>query len=172
MNRATSPMYINPYNRHAADIRAEFRKYKVGSINNQVEVSTVDSMQARQNRCIVFDPVIATYRDSKSFGFLVRLCVALSRAADMFILVADIALPDKTKTPEDKRLLKHLRGCYGHYSLRRMVSFVDPTAMDEYKSADLTESNKILVEKTGQGCRNRGEYGHWASQCTQPEKII
>ncbi|KAL8672444.1 MAG: hypothetical protein Q9168_003091 [Polycauliona sp. 1 TL-2023] len=147
--------YITPYRRHAADVRAEFRKYK--------------------NRCIVFDPVIATYRDPTGFGFVVdarRLCAALSRAQDMFIIIADVGLPDKTKTPEDKRLLKHLRECYGYFSLRRMMSFVDPTVMDEYKSADMTESNKILAEKAGQGCRNCGEFGHWKSLCTQPEKKI
>ncbi|KAL9639860.1 MAG: hypothetical protein Q9204_000926 [Flavoplaca sp. TL-2023a] len=165
---------VTPYRAQATRTRRLLRRFKVGTLADQVEVSTVDAMQARENQCIVFDLVVASRRDYRGFGHIIdakRLCVALSRAQNMFVMVGDITLPDNARGDNAQSLLRHLSACFNHFRLGKMVTLVDPKDMDEFKATkdeDFARTRQIFSEQAGFSCRNCGDFGHKASQCDKP----
>lgn len=101
------------YRAQASIIRGLLRTLRVGSIDNQVEVSTVDAIQARENQYVIFEPTIASIRDKRGFSHAIdsrRLCVALSRAQNIFVIIADVHLPRKASTDEEIRMLRYISG--------------------------------------------------------------
>ena len=80
---------ITPY-REQADI---YRKVFRGLGYYGLEVYTADSVQGRENKCTIFDIVLAFARIG-GWGFVkegLRLNVAISRSTDHFMLVCDLA---------------------------------------------------------------------------------
>ncbi|KAL9042205.1 MAG: hypothetical protein Q9180_000765 [Flavoplaca navasiana] len=162
---------ICPYRAQADLLRRLLRKLRVGTIDNQVEVSTIDAMQARENECIVLELTLASTRQKKGYGHTVeadRLCVALSRARNMFVVVGDDALAARADQPAEVKLLKYIQGVFTHFRTRRMTYLVDPTKMEEYKHVDMQRSNEVYLQRHKFACSKCGQDGHKASACTNP----
>lgn len=175
---------MTPYREQAKRYRELFRKLRWF----HVEVLTVDSMQGQENKCTIFDLVLARSRLGGP-GFVVdkhRLNVALSRSQDMFIMVADTEalsdqkdatyernnpLPGYHEDSNTKDVCKQLRKVFAYFISKGMVHLTNPSRFPELQQLDLTKLDEFEARKQALAvahiCRNCGAEGHKARECDQ-----
>ena len=142
----------------------------------QVQVSTADSVQGRENSCTIFDIVLA-YAHIGGWGSVKeepKLNVALSRSCDHFVLVCDPSALDPSERhqqqldglePEERQereraergLGNHLRGLFQHFKKKGMVYLEKAEALPEISLIDMTAVNEFRRRNV---CRNCQELGH------------
>ncbi|KAL8729458.1 MAG: hypothetical protein Q9166_004706 [cf. Caloplaca sp. 2 TL-2023] len=163
-----------PYRAQATLYRQLIQLLKLGQIN----VSTVDSMQGRENECVIFDPTVSSIREQGGVGFIVdrkRLNVAVSRARNMFLLVGDTSLKDgKIKSASDlgkieKELQKNIARMYGHFETQRMVYLVDRTKFEEMGLLNMSTSEAVYNRALRGVCDNCLQPGHKRADCPEPK---
>lgn len=153
-----------------------------------VKVFTVDSMQGRENYCIIFDLVLAFERNGKigCLETLHRLNVALSRAIKNFWFIGDV----NTLNTNDKRLNQlenmtkeereaaktadtdnnnYLRQVYTHYIAKSIVKTVNPELYhEELQYIDMGEAEECSAQQSNRACRTSRKLGHILDECTEP----
>ena len=171
---------ITPYREQAARYRQVFRRQKWFDI----QVFTVDSVQGRENKCTIFDTVLA-YTRLGGWGFVkdgLRLNVAVSRSIEHFIFVCDLtALNDTAQHRKDldemefedrearerteREISKSLRGVFNYFQRKGMVYLSNPESLPEMSLVDMTPVTEF---RRRNACRNCMQEGHRSTECPNP----
>lgn len=172
---------ITPYREQAARYRQVFRRQKWFDI----QVFTVDSTQGRENRCTIFDIVLA-YTRLGSWGFVkdgLRLNVAVSRSIEHFILVCDLTALNESpqhrkdldelefEDREERKVIerdmsKNLRGVLNYFLRKGMVYLINPESLPEMSFVDMTPVTEF---RRRNACRNCQQEGHRSTECPNPK---
>ena len=172
---------ITPYREQAALYRKVLRQLTF----YRLQVFTADSVQGRENKCTIFDMVLA-YARIGGWGFIregLRLNVAISRSCDHFVLVCDLAALDPSerhlqqleelepkerqeRERNERELGKHIRGLFNYFERKQMIKTVKAEILAEIKYVDMTA---VTDFRRRHACRNCQQLGHRAEQCTNPK---
>ena len=177
---------ITPYREQAALYRKVFRSegwYRL-------QVYTADSVQGREDKCTIFDIVLAFARVG-GWGFVkegLRLNVAISRSQDHFVLVCDLAALDPSERhrvqldqldPEEREdrkraereMGKYIQGLFQYFNEKGMVYQQYAETLPEISLVDMTAVKEFRQKNARRNCQ---QIGHRSDKCPNPhvESII
>ncbi|KAL8731905.1 MAG: hypothetical protein Q9181_004141 [Wetmoreana brouardii] len=176
---------IKPYCHQCALYRLAMRKMNW----LHIKVFTIDSMQGRQNKCILFDIVLSCNRRG-GLGFVheaSRLNVGLSRPEEMEVFICDTKAlethPDYqdklSKLDEDEfrrreaarqDLAKYLRRTLNYFVTKKVVVIIPASNLGQIPHLDWAPVRDYENKYINITCNNCREKGHKSMQCPQTQQ--
>ena len=159
-----------------------------------IKVSTVDSLQGAENKCVIFDLVVSAARKG-GLGFVTdnkRLNVAMTRPEDLLIIIGDrncnsdegrfenepeaahVQFNDEGQPIEPKSgYSNNLRRLFDHYLAQQLLKAAPQTSSLQQilYVQEIAAAEEFREEIMSRACSNCGKSGHKSKQCKAKKSL-